>query len=71
MRSVPTTKFCPPLPREATTFTAGSDPGAATRPRKPYWSATITRPIRTPFDESSQPIGFWGRDRPMSPPMLT
>ena len=31
MRSVPTTKFCPPLPREATTFTAGSDPGAGWR----------------------------------------
>ena len=56
-------------PSAATARTAGSDPGAAARPRSPYCSRNMFAASQNPVRPSSQPMALRGTRAASSPPM--
>jgi hypothetical protein len=59
---------CVPTPSAVTCRTAGSEPGAVARPRRPYCSRNMLAASASPSRQSSQPIGLPGIRATISPP---
>ena len=64
-----TARFCVLLPSALTGRTAGSEPGAVARPRRPYCSRNMLTASSSPSRVSSQPIALPGTRAAISPPI--